>query len=111
MCILGRWNYNEKYSKREYAWWVEPVLMKRLQKLWKQLMTDASDNLSFCLSWIWLFWYRWSSVPLYHVCTACWEISMCPLTPWCKTFHELSDLYPCSIGIKIAYMESHLRSG
>jgi len=28
---------------------------------------------------------RWSSVPIYHICTACWEISICPLTSWCKT--------------------------
>jgi len=39
-----------------------------------------TDNLSlFWKSWIWHFWCRWSSVPLYHVCTACWEISICPL--------------------------------
>jgi len=27
------------------------------------------------------------SVPLHHVCTACWEISICPLTPWWKYFY------------------------
>ena len=28
-----------------------------------------TDNLSlFWLSWLWRFWCRWSSVPVYHVC-------------------------------------------
>jgi len=28
-----------------------------------------TDNLSlFWWSWIWHFWCRWTSVPLYHIC-------------------------------------------
>jgi len=23
----------------------------------------------------------------YHLCTTDWEISVCPLTPWCKSFY------------------------
>jgi len=31
-----------------------------------------TDNLSlFWGSWIWHFWYRWSSVPLCHFCFHC----------------------------------------
>jgi len=37
------------------------------------------------------FWCRWSSVPLYHVCTTCWEIPICPLTPWAKLFTSFLD--------------------
>ena len=52
-----------------------------------------SDNLSLC---------RWSSGPLYHVCTECWEVSICPLTRWCKRFYKFSGFFPCSIGTKLA---------
>jgi len=31
-------------------------------------------------------WYGPASVPHYHICTACWEISISLLTTWCKTF-------------------------
>jgi len=41
----------------------------------------------FIWSYIWHLWWRWSSLPLYHVCAPCWEISICPRTPRCKTFH------------------------
>jgi len=33
------------------------------------------------------FWCRWSSVPLHHVFTACWVISICPLSSWRSTFY------------------------
>jgi len=34
-----------------------------------------TDNFSlFWYFWIWQFWCRWSSVPLYHVCCHCsWD--------------------------------------
>jgi len=42
------------------------------------------------------------SLPLYDVCTACWRISVCPLTPCCKTFYYFSDFY-AYIGNTLSY--------
>ena len=46
----------------------------------------------------------------YHVCTACWEISIRSLTPWCKIFPSflISTLVPLTLDLP---MKSHLRSG
>jgi len=57
------------------------------------------------------FWCRWSSVPLYHVCTTCWnwEISICPLTPWATLFTSflISVLVPQALKCLCLWVWNH----
>jgi len=41
--------------------------------------------------------------PQCHILSHLYCISVCPLTPWCKTFYYFSDFYPCSNGTKLVY--------
>ena len=43
------------------------------------------------------------STPAPRSTAASWEISICPLTSWCKSSHQFSDFYSRSTGTKLAY--------
>jgi len=49
--------------------------------LWPRSMLAGTQSVKFDI------FDSGGPLPLYHDCTACWEIFICLSTPWCKRFY------------------------